>query len=187
MSLVRSIKKMLCVVICAAAYVGLASSPLFAKNKNGVGGGNQKIYYYAVSEALGLDVVESNGTDSKQLVFRNARINLHKFTQCDYGDDTSDKAGTLVLQPKSNRNPVVATLTFWFDAPLSPETNEDIVTHRFYMEGKFGPADWPPSEENYLEFDYWEVAAENPKAQTHDCDDSAGPPVGPYRVDVLHE
>jgi hypothetical protein len=183
----------------AVVLASLASSPVYAKkNKNGVGPGNELVYYYAASPldppdnfpSLGLSSVQSNGTDSKQLVFHDARIDL-SLTGCsaqyDVLDGTADNeiTGVLVLQPKSNKNPYVATLTFWFDAPLN---HGDVVTHRFYMDGWFqNLSDWPPADKTRVYFDNWEVAAENKRAQTKDCDDEDGPGLDPFTIEVTHE
>lgn len=196
MSYSHKITNLVGTALCAVLGLCVAASPLQAKKNNGVGQGSEPVYYFASSSYLGFSEVDSNGTDSKQLVFRDTPIQIDVLTDCPY--DTLDGAndgvitGVLVLQPKSNKNPYVATLTFWFEAPLGGPTG-DPVTHRLYMEGRFDPDNednWPPNPgvPHTLEFDeYWEVAAENPRAQKSDCDDGDGPGIDPIYVTVEHE
>jgi hypothetical protein len=145
----------------------------------GNGGGGDPVFYSADSFDLGFGAVDSNGTDSTQLVFPNTPVNLG-FTGCDYATGFSN--GHLVLQPESSKNPVTATLTFWFKGTLN---NGDVVSYRLYMTGDFSDfSDWPPADSSQLDFDYWEVAAENKKAQRQDCEGSGGPALEPFTVTV---
>jgi hypothetical protein len=126
------------------------------------------------------------------IVFRNADMDLTQFTgSWDSGGSCNHEAppSTIVLKPKSKKNPLVARLEFWF---LSSLESGDIVSHLFYMEGVFDePDNWPPLDtddpETTLTFNYWEVKAENKWAQRQDCAGEEWDPSGPWTVTVTRK
>ena len=118
--------------------------------------------------------IEPNPADNDwQIVFRHTIMDLTQFT-FSYNDGDScfhtPDRGIMVLKPKSRKVPAVARLEYWFQSDLE---SGDTVTYLFFMEGVFDdPDNWPPSDTNpvtTLTFKYWEVAAENKRAQRQDC------------------
>jgi len=146
----------------------------------GNGGGGADPDFTAASADPVIPAIGSYSLDTGgQIVFRNAQMDLFQFEgilkngdSCNHWDLNygSLNDGTLVLKPKSSNNPTTAVLSFWFQSVLE---SGDTVMHLFTMEGEFDAQDdWPPSVENPVTavmFNYWEVAAENKKAQRQDC------------------
>jgi hypothetical protein len=82
-------------------------------------------------------------------------------------------------------NPYTAYLTAYFQSELYSGATK---THYLFMEGEFDePDNWPPSNETTVTFDYWEIYAENKKAQRDDCaggSDLVPDPNGPWTMTV---
>lgn len=157
-------------------YAALISAAVFsttswaAKGGNGNPGGGEDPVFTVESSVPLIPAVDSYSLDrGGHIVFRNAEMDLSEFsgTNADGACHHGFNEGTLTLKPKSDKNPAVARLHFWFKGRLDSGA---LVTHLFAMEGDFNdPGDWPPSDTTSITFDYWEVAAENRKAQRQDC------------------
>ena len=135
----------------------------------------------------GIEPIYSYGAHNKQIVFRNAAMNLGQFTGLlDSGDDCDHgfSDGIIVLKPKYPNNPLIARLEFWFEGTLE---SGDPASHLFYMEGEFHDQDnWPPlvPVETTVIFDSWGVAAEKKWAQRQDCAGEYSDPSGSWTVTV---
>ena len=146
---------------------------------------------FTVDSVALIEPVDSYSMDRDwQIVFRDAVMHLDQFGgtnslgPCSHGT----RPGIIVLKPKSRKNPLIAKLEFWFMSELE---SGDSVSHLFVMEGVFvEPGNWPPTEADphtSLEFNYWEVAAENKWAQRQDCAGGTAEdeyPDGPWVVNV---
>ena len=185
--------------ILGCLFLGMSGAALSDHKPNHGGGGNpgggtEDPIFTADSADPMIPPVDSYSLDrDEQIVFRTARMDLAQFGgmfdiggACNHG---FTDPGTLVLKPKSNQNPA-AVLEFWFQSAL---LSGDTFMHRFYMEGDFEDlGNWPPSVGNptTLTFKYWEVAAENKKAQKQDCagESKSFPDLdGPWTVTVSRQ
>ncbi len=142
----------------------------------GGGSGPGDPVYSAESLDLGIDPLDSNSVDNETTVrFRGANLELGQFVgnwsvsglPCNHGSVT----GSFSILAADPGNPYTAHLTSYFQSELD---SGDIKTHYLFMEGEFDePDNWPPSVDDpvtTVTFDYWEIYAENKKAQRNDCD-----------------
>ena len=159
---------------------------------------NEDPVFTAISEIPKIAEVVSHSADkSGQIVFRHTNLDLSTFEgtwdsgdPCVHDEFLRDERlqGIMVLSPKSRKDPMTAQLLYWFQSGLKSEG--DTVTHKFVMEGRFGDLDsWPPSdgETTYLEFNSWEVVAENKWAQRQDCAGGEHGTDYKWEVRVTHE
>ena len=113
--------------------------------------------------------VDSHSLDPGDvIVFRGVTVDLSAFdarSGCSHGV----KTGTLSTRPKSSEDPDVAVVRFGFRSELLKPGQE--AHHILVMEGSF-VGNWPPllNEVTSLEdFYYWNLEAEQKKAQRDDC------------------
>jgi hypothetical protein len=162
----------------------------------GQGGGGEDPIFTAESLDPNIPAVDSYDVfQETTIVFRDAQFDLSQFEgtwdnsggACDHGFT----GGTFTIKPKSDSTPDLALLTATFQSEL--ETGQ-VKTHVFTMEGLFDePGNWPPSSgdpQTTITFDYWEVQAENKKAQRDDCAGESATvpdPNGPWTVAVTRQ
>lgn len=145
----------------------------------GTGGGDQDPVFTAESLNPDIPPVDSYSLDpGGVIVYREATVDLSQFwgtnsdsSICNHGVRT----GTLSTRPKSSQDPDIAVVRFGFRSELD---NGKEAHHVFVMEGVFDePLNYPPSEadpETTLTLEYWELHAEQKKAQRSDCAGESG-------------
>jgi hypothetical protein len=181
----------LCIALSSGAWAHCAGNHQGSHphcSGGGTSGGDQDPVFELVSVDLGIaGPVPSHSLDPGDvIVFRGVTVDLSAFdtlSGCSHGY----KTGTLSTRPKSNEDPDIAIVRFGFRSQL--ESGQE-AHHILVMEGEFrSSGNWPPAlgETAILEnFYYWELAAEQKKAQRQDCaGDSISHGVGgPWVVEV---
>lgn len=181
----------LCLSVCAVAHCAGNHSGNHPHCVGGGGGsGPGDPVYTAESADLGIAPIDSHSVDNEITIrFRGSDLDLSDFvgtwpdgTPCNHGLRTG---GFSVFQPDPG-NPYTAHLTGHFLSELDGDANYASKTHLIYMEGTFdSPGIWPPTGTTTITFDYWEIHAENKKAQRNDCaGESASVPDGPWSISV---
>ena len=158
----------------------------------GGGSGPGDPVYTAESFDLGIAQIDSNSVDNETTIrFRGASLDLTDFvgtwpdgTSCNHGLRTG---GFSIFQPDAG-NPYTVHLQGHFLSELDSGASK---THIFFLEGTFDePGNWPPSESDpgtTITLDYWEIYAENKKAQRNDCAGESATvpdPAGPWSVSI---
>lgn len=182
----------------AMAALAVSANPVLAK-KNGNGGhpggsGSTPAPVYVVesSDPGIISGLDNHGSSGDQVVWYYDTIDLSDFpgTWSSSGDPCLPHGDgvlvnpTLVIERKSQSDPVDAHVLIWYQAQLE---SGDSVTNLMTLEGTFDtPDNWPPSLDtsSSVTLDYWEFAAENKKAQRMDCAGSSDYPAGPFTITV---
>jgi len=187
----------LAVTLMIAAPMALSMNPALAKRGGNGGGGTTESppdpVFWAESSDPGINTgLDSHGNTGDQIVWYYDSIDLSSFTGTWSTSGGACSPGvvskpTLVIERKSQSDPVGAHVLIWYQSQLE---SGDSVTHLMTMEGTFDePDNWPPSVDSpttSVTLNYWEFAAENKKAQRVDCAGDSGIPgtAGTWTIDV---
>lgn len=183
MKLNQTIKIMTAVILMAiiTSTAHAAKKPPKGGGSDGGGAGNQNALVSLESSSPHIPYVESQSFDNKGQVVFYGHMNLSEFEVsydngelCAYDQTAEDLTnGIFVIHPISSTNPGAVEMTFRFSGFLD---NDEQAAHILSMTGSFDePPNWPPTvddPETTLTFEYWEMAAENRKAQRKDCSGS---------------